>query len=209
MVALEAFFTLLFDPLLWAIPFVVLLVLCVYKIMTNGVDSRFDFGFGKMKVGESVKVYGTANILMFSILWLVALYVYTILPFDKFMAIYLCFCTIFAAYGISELYARIIWFRTLVGDFGLIPVLKGAMYPLFFVINHVPLYVFLKDYSVWNRAFDTFLQLQVMHLLLYIVHGYKARIIQHRKKVIKKYYYLGRAIAITSYIILLVGFLYA
>ena len=207
MVTLYDLFYFMFDPILWSIPFVVLLVLCLYKMVTCGADSRFDFGFSRMDIGTGVKVYGTLNVFMFAILGVVSLCVYTVLALDRFMAIYLCFCVLFAAYGISELYARIFLFNIFVKNFGLIPVLKGMMYPTFFAINHVPLYIYLQNYCVWKFAFDTFLLLQFIHLLLYVVHGYKARIIKHLDTVIKSYYYVGRALAISSYIILLVGFI--
>ena len=103
--------------------------------------------------------------------------------------------------------ARVIWFRKLVGEYSLVSVLKGVIYPVFFVGNHVPLYIFLQNTTINLTYFNIFLALQFVHLLLWVFHGYRARVQQKLNGVIKEYYYLSRGIAVASYIILLFGFL--
>ena len=198
----------LFDPILWSVPFVAVCMFAVYRILFFGLYSLFEFGSATLNARkEGVKSYGSLNVLLFGVLWIVALFVFTTLNVNRFLSVYLCFCTIFAAYGISELYARVIWFRQLVGAYSLMSVLKGAMYPVFFVVNHVPVFLFLKVYPVYGLCLHAFLGLQFAHLFLYVIHGYEARIIEKQDHVIRSYYYAGRTLAIGSYIILLVGFI--
>lgn len=193
---------------MWHVPFAVLIVLSSYKIFCNGLYSLFEFGKHKVNArNANVKAYGSLNVLLFAVLWIMASDLYNLIGFTDFEVVYLCFCTLFSCYGISELYARVIWFRKLVGEFSLMSVMKGALYPIFFVGNHVPLYVFLSNYQISPKYFDCFLILQVAHLLMWVVHGYEARIKQQRQGVIREFYYVSRAVAVTSYIVLLLGFI--
>ena len=198
-------FQFLFHPLLWAIPFAILICLSLHKILTNGIYSRFDVNVLNFEVGHIKRIPSSLNVLLFAVLWLVAINVFTLLGFNEITVVYLCFVTIFSAYGTSEFLARIIWFRTLVGEFGFIPVLKGMMHPIYFLLNHIPLYMFLKDYTILPLSFYLFWVLQAVHFILFVIHGYKAVIQQKRKHVIKSYYYVCRTIAILSYCIILFG----
>lgn len=205
---LEVFFSLIFNRILWLLPFAVLVVLSSYKIFREGIYSLFEFGVAKVNARkEGVKAYGSLNVLLFAVLWIMASDIFSYMGFTDFAVMYLCFCTLFSCYGVSELYARVIWFRQLVGDYSLMSVLKGAMFPVFFVGNHVPLYVFLSNYQVNLDYFNCFLVMQFVHLGLWVVHGYLARIKVQRKGVIKELYYISRALAVSSYIVLLLGFI--
>lgn len=206
--AMYLIFSIVFNPILWVSPCVITLILACWKMFTKGIYSKFDYGLAKVSVGNIARVYSSANVAFFSIIWIVALTVFSYIQLDNFTSVFLSLCTLFTAYGINEIYSRIIWFGQRVGVFGLTSVLKGAMYPLFFTLNCVPLYLLLKPYAFNEHCFAIFLGFQTLNLLVYIVHGYEARIIHKYETVIKPYYYTGRLFTTISYIILLMGYVW-
>lgn len=186
---------LIFHPMLWCLPFLGLTILSVFQISMQGVyGSKFGFE-------TQGRAYSSINVLYFSLLWLWSMFAFSKLKFDRMARVYLSFCVIFSAYGVGELIGRVFIFSSLVEQYGFFATAKGMMYPLFFVYNHVPLYLFLNGRK--NSFFPIFLVLQGAHAFLCIMHfsgvlGALATVFG--------VYYLARGLAVSMYAILLLGF---
>lgn len=195
----KRFLDLVFHPLLWCLPFMGLTIVSLYQVWLYGV---FEARFGFETQGKS---YGSLNVLFFSLLWLWSMLALSKMRFERMSRVYLCFCVIFSAYGIGEIISKLFVFESFVQQYGLFASAKGVMYDLFFLFNHVPLYVFLKDRK--NQFFGLFLLLQGVHAVLYMIFSYAEVNSLWELVALRSLYYPTRGLAVLMYAILLLGFL--
>lgn len=127
----------IFHPLLWSFPFVILIAINFFQIFQYGIiDARQPF--------IEYRQFHSFNVVLFSMLWIYGLFKFNKLGFKGAEGIWLSFTLLFATYGFGEVIAHIFWAPLKIHYYGIVSHIINFGYPLFFVFNIIPLLKYLK-----------------------------------------------------------------
>lgn len=153
----------LFSPIIWSIPFLLLIALNLYQIIAlkgNIIDARMPF--------IEYRQFHSYNVIIFSLLWIWTLRTFKTKQYSNLLTIYLGFTVLFSAYGFGEVIAHLLWSPILVSYNGFFTWFVNLGYPIFFLFNNVPLFLLAKI-KLENPKKDKFIAFLIASYAFYVV----------------------------------------
>ncbi|MBW2671971.1 MAG: hypothetical protein JRD89_00980 [Deltaproteobacteria bacterium] len=128
-------------PLLWAIPFSLLIGFHLPLLLTNGLFAKSPLPLLSTRY---FRPFNTLNVILFSFIWIWSAFHFHRRGYPPPLCTYLAFMVMFGCYGVIEVWNHIVWFPQYVARLGLMKELHNMVYPVIFLLCNVPVCIFTK-----------------------------------------------------------------